>query len=62
MQEQNEAVQRMQEYIAAHLSENITLADLTKVARLSPWYARRIFVAHTGLTPMKIIGSFCLQN
>lgn len=55
MQEQIEAVQRMQEFIAAHLSENITLADLAKAARFSPWYARKIFIAHTGLTPSKYI-------
>ena len=45
VQEQIEAVQRMQEYIAAHLSENITLDDLAKVAMFSPWYARPIFIA-----------------
>lgn len=55
MQEQIEAVQRMQEYIAAHLSEDITLADLAKVAMFSPWYARRIFIAHTGITPSDYI-------
>ncbi len=55
MQEQIEAVQRMQEFIAAHLSENITLADLAKAAQFSPWYARKIFIAHTGLTPSKYI-------
>ncbi len=55
MQEQIEAVQRMQEFIAAHLSENITLADLAKAAHFSPWYARKIFIAHTGLTPSKYI-------
>ncbi len=55
MQEQVEAVQRMQEYIAAHLSENITLADLAKSAMFSPWYARRIFITHTGVTPSKYV-------
>lgn len=55
MQEQIEAVQRMQEYIAAHLSEDITLADLAAAAMFSPWYARRIFIAHTGVTPSDYI-------
>ena len=55
MQEQIEAVQRMQEYIAEHLSEDITLADLAKAAMFSPWYARRIFIAHTGVTPSDYI-------
>ena len=55
MQEQIEAVQRMQDYIAAHLSEVITPADLAAVAMFSPWYARRIFIAHTGITPSDYI-------
>ncbi len=38
MEEHREAVQRMQDYIAAHLCENITLADLAKVSLFSPWF------------------------
>lgn len=37
------AVQRMQDYIALHLTEAITLADLAREACYSPWYAARIF-------------------
>ncbi|MDE6585205.1 MAG: AraC family transcriptional regulator [Clostridia bacterium] len=55
MQQQIEAVQRMQDYIAAHLSEEITLADLSAAAMFSPWYARRIFIEHTGVTPSDYI-------
>ena len=33
MEEQLEAVQRMQDYIAAHLEETITLADLASASR-----------------------------
>lgn len=55
MQEQIEAVQRMQDYIKNHLSENIKLSDLAAAALFSPWYARRIFIAHTGLTPSDYI-------
>ena len=55
MQEQIEAVQRMQDYIETHLTENITPADLAKAAMFSPWHARRIFIAHTGLTPSDYI-------
>ena len=62
MQEQVEAVQRMQEYISAHLSEDITLADLAEVAMYSPWYARRIFIAHTGLTPSDYIRRLRLRH
>ena len=62
MQEQIEAVQRMQDYIAEHLSEEITLADLAKAAMFSPWYARRIFLEHTGLTPSDYIRRLRLRH
>ncbi len=62
MQEQIEAVQRMQDYIAEHLSEDITLADLAKAAMFSPWYARRIFLKHTGLTPSDYIRRLRLKH
>lgn len=51
MQEQRQAVQRMQDYIAAHLREEITPAQLARAACFSPWYARRLFIQHTGLSP-----------
>ncbi len=62
MQEQIEAVQRMQDYIAEHLAEEITLADLAKAAMFSPWYARRIFLEHTGLTPSDYIRRLRLRH
>lgn len=62
MKEQIEAVQRMQDYIKAHLSENITLDDLAKVAMFSPWYARRIFVLLLGVTPSDYIRRLRLSN
>lgn len=45
----------MQDYIAVHLSEEISLADLAKAAMYSPWYARRIFVSLLGITPSDYI-------
>ena len=36
MQEQIEAVQRMQEYIEKHLCENISFADVAKASLLFP--------------------------
>jgi AraC-like DNA-binding protein len=51
MEEQVSAVQRMQDYIAAHLCEEITLSDLAKASRYSPWYAHRLFVQWLGRTP-----------
>lgn len=55
MEEQVEAVQRMQDFIADHLSEPITLAALAKVSYFSPWYSYRLFVQHTNLTPADYI-------
>ena len=46
-----EAVQRMQDYIAAHLDTNITMADLATVAQYSPWYAYRLFTNLLHMTP-----------
>ena len=51
MDEHVEAVQRMQDYIAAHLDETITMADLAWVSRYSPWYSYRLFVLLLHMTP-----------
>ncbi len=51
MQERMEAVQRMQDYIEAHLSQPITLAQLAQAALFSPWYCARVFKEFTGLAP-----------
>jgi AraC-like DNA-binding protein len=45
------AVQRMQEYIDAHLCEKITLKQLADAAGYSSWHAARIFKENTGRTP-----------
>ena len=50
MTEQVAAVQRMQDFIAAHLDEEITLADLARAAMFLPWYSYRLFKSLTGLT------------
>lgn len=51
MKEQIEAVQRMQDYIAAHLDECITLAGLAAASLYSPWHSYRLFQQYTGQTP-----------
>lgn len=53
--EAQKAVQRMQDYVESHLSEAITLSDLAKCARYSPWYAVRLFKQYTGKTPFEYI-------
>lgn len=55
MQDQILAVQRMQDYIEDHLKEAITLGDLAKAALFSPWYARRLFLECTKMTPSDYI-------
>lgn len=55
MEEQIMAVQRMQDYIAEHLGDEITLADLARVSLFSPWYSYRLFKQWTNLTPADYI-------
>ena len=51
MKEQVLAVQRMQDYIEAHLDEKIGLSELSSVSLFSPVYSYRLFQEYTGLTP-----------
>lgn len=62
MQEQIEAVQRMQEYIEKHLCENISFADAAKASLFSPWHARRLFLEYTGVTPSEYIRKLRLKQ
>lgn len=55
MKEQTMAVQRMQEYIEAHLDEEITMADLARVSFFSPWHSYRLFRQYMNLTPIEYI-------
>lgn len=55
MKEQIEAVQRMQNYIAGHLYEQITLAELARESLFSPWHSYRLFKKWTNLTPAEYI-------
>ncbi len=55
MEEQINAVQKMQDYIDEHLLENITLADLAKVSHFSPWHAHRLFSQLLNCTPADYI-------
>ena len=55
MRSQILAVQKMQDYIEAHLTEEITLAALADICNFSPWYAHRLFREHTGYAPAEYI-------
>lgn len=62
MTEHVDAVQRMQDYIEAHLSDTITLADLARVSLFSPWYSHRLFTKLVGLTPADYIRRYRLSK
>ena len=55
MQEQIEAVQRMQDYISKNIYSEITLADLSRASMYSPWYSYRIFKKLLKITPADYI-------
>lgn len=56
------AVQRMQAYIQAHLTDRITLAQLARAAGYSPWHAASIFSQVTGRTPFAYIRALRLTE
>ncbi|MGM9637609.1 MAG: helix-turn-helix domain-containing protein [Eubacteriales bacterium] len=45
----------MQDYIECHLTEKITLSDLSDVSLFSPWHSYRLFRDYTSLTPTEYI-------
>ena len=55
MTDQILAVQSMQDYIAAHLTEEIRLSNLAEVSLFSPWYAHRLFREQLGISPADYI-------
>ncbi len=60
--EQARAVQNMQEYIGAHVREQITLRQLAVAAGYSPWHAARMFKDLTGRTPFEYIRALRLTG
>ena len=61
MNEQVEAVQRMQDYIEKHIREKIDMAALAGEAGYSPWHARRLFVQYVGISPAHYIRKLRLR-
>lgn len=51
MNDQMQAVQRMQDYLHTHVNDRLTLTQLAKVSGYSPFYAHRLFHKWTGLAP-----------
>lgn len=62
MKEQVLAVQRIQDYIAQHLSEEIGLSDLAQSSLFSPWYSYRLFREQLGLSPADYIRKLRLSQ
>ena len=62
MKEQILAVQRMQDYIENHQTEEIRLSDLARTSLFSPWYAYRLFRDCLGLTPTEYIRKYRLTQ
>lgn len=62
MREQTIAVQRMQDYIGANLTKDITLSDLARASLFSPWYSYRLFRERLGLTPAEYIRKLRLSR
>ena len=51
MDEQREAVRKMQDYIHEHIQEDITIGDLAKESAFSTWHARRLFQKYLNMSP-----------
>ena len=62
MNEQVLAVQRMQDYIEAHLAKDVGLSDLARASLFSPWYSYRLFRSHLDLTPTEYIRKLRLSR
>ena len=62
MKEQVLAVQRMQDYIGQHLSEEIRLSDLAQSSLFSPWYSYRLFREQLALSPADYIRKLRLSR
>ncbi len=56
------AVQRMQDYIANHITDQITLKQLGNAAGYSPWHAAKLFKETTQLAPFEYIRSLRLTK
>ncbi|WP_026477392.1 helix-turn-helix transcriptional regulator [Alkaliphilus transvaalensis] len=56
------AVQRVQDYIVKHITEEITLHGLAQVAGYSPWYTSRIFKELVGKPPLEYIRALRLSH
>lgn len=57
-----DAVQRVQDYIEAHIHEPISLSQLARAAGYSPWHTVRIFKELLGKTPFEYLRALRLTK
>ena len=57
-----EAVQRVQDYIEAHIQEPISLSQLARAAGYSPWHTARIFKELLDKTPFEYLRALRLSK
>ena len=62
MTEQILAVQRMQDYIEKHRTEEISLSGLSTASLFSPWHSYRLFRETLGLTPAEYLRKYRLTQ
>ena len=62
MKEQIVAVQKMQDYIEAHMDEEITMSSLSEASSFSPWYSYRLFRDYLEITPAEYIRKLRLSH
>jgi AraC family transcriptional regulator len=55
-------LRRVQDYVAENLDQEITVAQLANVARLSPFHFARMFRAATGVAPARYVSQQRLQS
>ena len=55
MVDAKDAVQKMQDYIASHLKEEISLQELARASMYSAWHAHRLFVDALRMGPAEYI-------
>ena len=57
-----DSVQRMQDYIEAHIQDPITLSELARAAGYSQWHAARVFKELTGKAPFEYVRALRLTK
>ena len=48
-------LRKVEDYVGAHLAENISIEQLAELAELSPFHFSRVFKDSTGMTPLQFV-------